>query len=152
MTSEHGYFRVGIMVLIFNQEGKVLLGKRKNAFAAGEYGIPSGHMEKGETFTQAAIREILEETGVSVREKELLLFALSNYIIENWGDQYLTFDFAVTVVTSSISNQEQDKCEGWEWHDLKLLPTPMHYPAQRTIDQYAQYLQLRPQERPLIIS
>ncbi len=151
MTSEHGHFRVGIMVLIFNEKGKVLLGKRKNAFAAGEYGIPSGHMEKGETFTQAALREIQEETGVSIKEKELLLFALSNYIIEDWDDQYVTFDFAVTIAASTISNQEPDKCEGWEWHDPALLPAPMHYPAQRTIDQYARYLKQPARDRPLII-
>ena len=148
MTAEHAHFRVGIMTLILNEKGQVLLGKRKNAFAAGEYGVPSGHMERGETFLQAAVREVQEETGVETSEEHLILFAISNYIIHDWPDQYVTFDFVLTVPSSSVSTQEQEKCEGWEWHDLEKLPTPMHYPAQRTIDQYFLYLQ----QQSLIIS
>ena len=33
----------------------------------GIWGFPKGHMEAGETETQTALREVLEETGVQVR-------------------------------------------------------------------------------------
>ena len=33
----------------------------------GIYGLPKGHMEAGETEEECALREILEETGLSVR-------------------------------------------------------------------------------------
>ncbi len=33
----------------------------------GIYGFPKGHMEKGETETETALREVYEETGVKIR-------------------------------------------------------------------------------------
>jgi len=38
----------------------------------GEYKIPGGGLEKGEDFTQALVREILEETGLHVLEESIL--------------------------------------------------------------------------------
>lgn len=38
----------------------------------GEYKIPGGGLEKGEDFTQALVREILEETGLHVVEESIL--------------------------------------------------------------------------------
>jgi 8-oxo-dGTP diphosphatase len=138
--NEHHHFRVGIMTVVLNEKGQVLLGKRKNAFAAGEYGIPSGHMEKGETFLAAASREIEEEIGIGVSQEDLILFAISNYIIEEWTDQYITFDFLLKISSDATLVCEQEKCEGWDWYDLDKLPAPLHYPAQRAIEQYLQYV------------
>lgn len=139
MSIENKPLRVGTMVLTLNEKGQVLLGKRKNAFAAGEYGIPSGHVDSGETFQQAAVREVNEETGVQIQEDSLLLFAISNYIIDTWDSQYVTFDFLLTVPSESIATKEPHKNEGWGWYDLDKLPEPLHYPAKRTIEQYHQY-------------
>lgn len=35
-----------------------------------EWGFPKGHIEKGETETETAIREIFEETGIKISEKD----------------------------------------------------------------------------------
>jgi len=127
------------MILVLNEKGQVLLGKRKNTFAAGEYGTPSGHMEHGEDFVTTAGRELFEETGLVVSKDALLLFAISNYIIQDWTHQYVTFDFVTTVSSSAELTTESEKCEGWEWHDLDKLPSPLHYPAERSIKQYREY-------------
>lgn len=139
MNAENKPLRVGTMILTLNEKNQVLLGKRKNAFAAGEYGIPAGHMEVGETFRQAAAREVNEETGVHIEEDSLLLFAISNYIIDTWDSQYITFDFLLTVPSDSVVTKEQHKNEGWGWFDITNLPEPLHYPAKRTIEQYQRY-------------
>lgn len=58
--------------IVFDDEGKVLIvnstGIRdgKHSFQ-GRYSFPKGHVEYGETLQECAIRETLEETGVSVR-------------------------------------------------------------------------------------
>lgn len=62
--------------LSFDGSGRLLLirpaGRRK-------WAIPKGHIEKGETATQAACRETYEETGVTVRIAQCLPgFALDN--------------------------------------------------------------------------
>ncbi len=62
---------VGCGVLIENREGKVLLQKRSDT---GEWCVPGGALELGETYTEAATREIREEVGVEV--SDLKLFGL----------------------------------------------------------------------------
>ena len=46
------------------RDGKVLLGSRRNAPGAGVFSLPGGLVEPGETLEQAALRELMEETGV----------------------------------------------------------------------------------------
>ncbi len=62
---------VGVGVIIVNQQGEVLLGKRCGQHAP-YWSIPGGHMEAGESFEQAAQREILEETGLYINEMHVV--------------------------------------------------------------------------------
>ncbi len=52
--------KVGVAVIILNEEKQVLLQKRSDV---GLWGISSGHIEIGETVSEAAIREVKEETN-----------------------------------------------------------------------------------------
>ncbi len=51
--------KVGIGVIIIRNDGKILIGKRKGSHAP-YWSIPGGHLDLGESFEQAAIREIYE--------------------------------------------------------------------------------------------
>jgi len=66
---EHPRVAVGAVVIHNNC---VLLVKRAKAPAEGEWAIPGGNVELGETLQQAAEREILEETGVRIRAREII--------------------------------------------------------------------------------
>jgi 8-oxo-dGTP diphosphatase len=55
-----------------NPPKKVLLGFKKVGFGAGKYTGFGGKVEPGETLSGAAIRELEEETGVRVREEDLV--------------------------------------------------------------------------------
>ena len=57
--------KVGVGVLIKNGEGKILVGKRKGSHSPF-YSIPGGHLELGESFEEAAIKEVKEETGLYI--------------------------------------------------------------------------------------
>ena len=62
---------VGVGALIVDA-GRVALVKRGQAPLVGEWSIPGGMLELGETVRQGAEREALEETGLAVRATELL--------------------------------------------------------------------------------
>lgn len=62
---------VGVGAIIVDG-GRVVLIKRGRAPLLGEWSIPGGALELGETVRQAAEREALEETGLVVRATELL--------------------------------------------------------------------------------
>jgi 8-oxo-dGTP diphosphatase len=55
---------VGAVVLV---EGRVVLVKRAHEPLKGEWNLPGGVVELGETLEAACAREVLEETGLEVR-------------------------------------------------------------------------------------
>jgi 8-oxo-dGTP diphosphatase len=61
--------RVGVGAVVL-REGRVLLVQRGMAPANGLWAIPGGALELGETLREAAEREILEETGITIRAGE----------------------------------------------------------------------------------
>jgi len=62
---------VGVGAIIV-ENGRVALIKRGHAPLLGEWSIPGGVLELGETVRQAAVREALEETGLTVEALDLL--------------------------------------------------------------------------------
>jgi len=105
---------IGTCAIITNSQNQVLLGKRKNSYKAGMYGLPGGRIELNELIATAITREVEEETGI-----KSLSFTFVGVVRENQGK----YDFIHFVFSAQISNQEPvlcepDKCEGWEWIDV----------------------------------
>jgi 8-oxo-dGTP diphosphatase len=57
------YVGVGAVIV---QDGNVLLVKRKHEPLAGQWSLPGGAVEVGETLEACLVREMLEETGLEV--------------------------------------------------------------------------------------
>ena len=58
--------QVAVGAIVIN-DGRVLLVKRSQPPSKGLWAIPGGRVELGETLKQAAEREIIEETGLTIR-------------------------------------------------------------------------------------
>ena len=74
MTSSREYPErpvVGIGGVIIDR-GRTLLIRRGSEPLRGEWSIPGGTLELGETLEEGVARELLEETGVAVRVLELI--------------------------------------------------------------------------------
>ena len=61
--------RVAVGAVVIHDQ-KILLVKRKNPPAQGQWAIPGGRVQLGETLQMAAEREIAEETDILIRAKE----------------------------------------------------------------------------------
>ena len=59
-----------VLVLVTDPEGRILVEDRVDASWPGIC-LPGGHVEKEESFTEAAIRETFEETGLLIRAPRL---------------------------------------------------------------------------------
>ena len=64
--------RVGVGAVLIH-EGKVLLIRRGKEPLRGRWVVPGGTVEAGETLEDALAREVLEETGLVVRPREVML-------------------------------------------------------------------------------
>jgi 8-oxo-dGTP pyrophosphatase MutT (NUDIX family)/ubiquinone/menaquinone biosynthesis C-methylase UbiE len=67
---------VGANVAIFNDAGQLLLTRRQDN---GLWCLPGGHMDLGETPDQTAVREAMEETGLTVQLERLVGLYSSYY-------------------------------------------------------------------------
>lgn len=128
---------VRLVVYVFlDRDGKILLGKRKNAFGEGHYSTPAGHIDPGETVMQCAKRELFEETGIEVDEFEFLCVRLiPDYEINDVkAHEYAAFAVQPKEWQGEPKLMEPEKNEGWEWHPIDALPEPMFPPVPMLIE------------------
>lgn len=115
--------KVGVGVVV-QKEGKVLLGKRKNAHGAGEWSFPGGHLEFFETVEACALRELSEET--SLQANVVRLGPWTENIM--YGKHYITLFAFVDEFHGVPQVMEEEKCEGWHWFSWEELPEPLFPP------------------------
>jgi 8-oxo-dGTP diphosphatase len=114
-------------VVVNEDTGFVLLGKRRGALGTGMYSLPGGKVDFGETPWDAAIREVKEETNLDLNPgKTYFTGILTNDYFPERGKQYLCM-YYLSVVDSNQKLQvlEPEKVESWDWHDPAALPEPM---------------------------
>ena len=67
--SRQGKLRLGCSAAIFDEHGRIFLTRRTDN---GQWCLPGGGMEPGESVTEACEREVWEETGLRVCVKRLV--------------------------------------------------------------------------------
>jgi ADP-ribose pyrophosphatase YjhB (NUDIX family) len=98
-------------------DGRLLLVRRGRGPAAGEWSIPGGRVEWGETLAEAVVRELGEETGAEAVCDRLVGW------VERLGPDYhfVILDFAVTVLEPGVVHAGSDAAEV-EWVPIDEVP------------------------------
>ncbi len=120
------YPRVGVGVLI-KHDGKVLLGKRKGSHGTGEWALPGGHLEFGESIENCAIREVMEETGIKI--KNLKFETFTNDVFVEDEKHYITLFVSCEYDCGELALKEPEKCEQWRWFLWEEIPEPLFLPV-----------------------
>jgi 8-oxo-dGTP diphosphatase len=102
---------VGVGAIIIEQD-RVVLVKRANAPLLGKWSIPGGLLEVGETLRQAAVREVLEETGLQVEAGELL--GVFDRIVRDPDERALYHYVLIDFLCRRIAGEPHPACDAAE--------------------------------------
>ncbi len=105
---------VELTVLCLIQDGDRILLQNRSKNDWHGYTLPGGHVEPGESFVDAVIREIKEETGLTVIGPRLS--GIKQFPIEN--GRYVVLLFKATEFTGSLVSSEEGLME---WVDINHL-------------------------------
>jgi len=127
----------GVMIL---KEGKVLLGHRHEdpekasslLHGEGTWTMPGGKLHFQEKLKEGAIREVLEETGIKI--KDLKIISVSNDIVSD--AHFVTIGFLSEESEGEAKVMEPDEITEWKWFDLNNLPSPLYFPSEKIIKNY----------------
>ncbi|MCX6721146.1 MAG: NUDIX domain-containing protein [Candidatus Staskawiczbacteria bacterium] len=112
--------------LVLIKDGKILLARRFNTgYMDGNYSLPAGHVDKGETFAQCMIREVKEEIGINVKpEDSKTAHLMHRFSGAEWGDEGYRIDvfFTADKWQGNPEIKEPDKCDELSWFELGNLP------------------------------
>jgi 8-oxo-dGTP diphosphatase len=122
--------RVGIGVLII-KNGKVLMGRRKNAHGDGDWSPTGGHLEFGESFEHCAKREALEEAGVKIRNVRFA--TITNDVFEKENLHYITIIMLADYDSGEPKLLEPDKFTEWGWFSWNSMPQPLFLPIRNLL-------------------
>lgn len=130
--SENKNIKIGCEIFL-KKDNAILLGKRKNCYGEGTWGLPGGHLEYGESLIECAKRELMEELGIEGLEFKLV--AMTDNIDEHRG-HYVHASFLVEQFSGEIHCMEPDLCYEWNFFDISNLPEEIFKPHQKILKTY----------------
>jgi ADP-ribose pyrophosphatase YjhB (NUDIX family) len=122
MTTRFTY--IGSAYLFLIKDGKILLQRRfQTGYEDGNYGVPAGHLDGGETAREGCAREIREEIGITIKPEDLTV--AHTMFRKATSDERIDFFMTADTYEGEITNAEPHKCDDLSWFPLEALPENM---------------------------
>jgi len=112
-------YPVAVHLFFIRQQQILLLRRYNTGYEDGNYSVVAGHVEAGETVTQAAMREAREEAGVTITPQDISVLQVMHRKSE---EERVDFFVLIKNWRGEIVNQEPQKCDDLNWFALPQLP------------------------------
>ncbi|MBD3922397.1 8-oxo-dGTP diphosphatase [Paenibacillus sp. PR3] len=109
---------------IVKDEDKILLMNRPDKLGFPGYIGPGGKVDFPESFTEGAVRELREETGLSVQPEDLVFKGIDEYVVPQTNYRYLVFNYLATKYTGELLSNPPEGELSWVTVD-EALDLPM---------------------------
>jgi len=119
----HARFGVGVTGIVRAPDGRVLLLRHRLWAPEAQWGFPSGFAKRGETFQETVVREVREETGLTVRVGRLVeLRSGFRYRVEVY------FEAALVGTTDALHLEKREILEArlFALDELPRAMPPLH--------------------------
>ena len=117
---------VAVHLWLSDDAGRILFMRRHNSgYADGQWSVPAGHVERGESLVAACLREAFEEIGIRVKASALE-FRLLQHKRDIDGEERIDVFFAATCPPGQRPRiVEPHRCDAIEWRPRLTPPLPL---------------------------
>ena len=129
-------------VIVVNGQGEILLIRRTDN---GNWAVPGGGMDLGESITDTAIRETEEETGITCEITGLVgIYTSPRHVILYTSDGEVRQEFSIVFTAKPVRGELRSSSESSEphWVSPTAIPGLQMHPSMRQRIQH--YLDQRP--------
>ena len=106
-----------LTVLCLIQDGNRVLLQNRVKYDWKGYTLPGGHVEAGESFVDAVVREMKEETGLSIKNPKIV--GIKHFPMEN--GRYIVLLFKATEFEGTVASSEEGEMEWISLDDLSAI-------------------------------
>jgi ADP-ribose pyrophosphatase YjhB (NUDIX family) len=113
---------VGAYCLVRRGDEILFMQRQNTRYADGQWSIPGGHVDEGESATQTVSRELFEETGLIVSVADWRMACVMHR--KTADRECIDLVFIADRFSGELENREPDKCAHLAFRPLGKLPTP----------------------------
>lgn len=107
--------------IVMTRDNQVLLIQRKNEPCRGQWAFPGGFMNIDETAEAAAVRELLEETGITLSETDIFQVGAYTAVDRDPRERVITIAY-LAEIDAPVPVKGSDDAARAQWFPLDALP------------------------------
>lgn len=131
---------IPVVHIVLERNNEIFMIRRHNTgYADGQYSLPAGHVEKNESFIEAAIREAKEEVGVEIQAEDCRVVHLMHRKNDNpYTPPRIVVFVQPTQWQGEPYNAEPEKCSDAKWCHKNALPQNTVYTVRYALENMEQ--------------
>ena len=107
--------------IVMTRDNQVLLIQRKNEPCLGQWAFPGGFMNIDETAEAAAVRELQEETGITLSETDIFQVGAYTAVDRDPRERVITIAY-LAEIDAPVPVKGSDDAAHAQWFPLDALP------------------------------